>query len=303
VSGRVSAVQVKVGDRVNQGQTLFQLDSAESAAIVQQSEASVGIARANVLRSRQTMADAELNFKRISALFQGQAVSQAQHDDAESVLNNARYGLQLSEEQLKQSEAALLSARESLSNYVVTAPISGMVASVNIHNGEISGPQSTAMTLVNLDTVKIKVNVSENNIGAVKQGADVLITISAINEDVKGKVVSMGPAIDSSTRAFPVEILLDNKQGNIKAGMVASLKLSSGVSKNAVTVPPDAVLEKDGAHSVFVVEEDTARELTVKTGIATEKLVEIKEGLKKDQNVIVSGNRLVSDGQKVKVVK
>ena len=139
--------------------------------------------------------------------------------------------------------------------------------------------------------------------GAVKQGADVPVAIAAINKEIKGQVVSVGPAADSSTRAFPVEVLLENRQGNIKAGMVASLKLSSGVSKNAVTVPPNAVLDKNGAHSVFVVEEGKAREITVKTGIATEKLIEIKEGLKEGQSVIVSGNRLVSDGQKVKVVK
>jgi RND family efflux transporter MFP subunit len=153
-----------------------------------------------------------------------------------------------------------------------------------------------------MDTVKVKVNVSENAINFVKTGAQVQVSIDVLAKTVSGTVVSVGPRSDPATRAFPVEITLDNRQGEMKPGMVASLKLPAGVSKEAVSVPADAVIERDGNYYVFVVENGLAREKQVKTGIITDQLAEIKEGLGPDETVIVNGNRLVADGQKVKVV-
>ena len=302
ISGRVSSVNVAVGDRVSKGQVLLLLESSESRSSVAQSEAAVGIARVNVLKARQALADAEQNYDRISTLYQAQAVSKAQFEESQSALNNSRYGLQLAEEQQRQSEAALASARDNLGNYAVTSPISGHVAVVNVHSGEMASPQMTAVTVVKMDSVKVKANVSENVISSIQKGLQVPVSIGVLGKTVSGTVVSVGPQSDSSTRAFPVEITLDNKQGDIRPGMVANLKLSVGISKGAVSVPADAVIERDGVYYVFTLENGKAREKQVKTGITTDKLVEIKEGVAKGQTVIVKGNRLVTDGQKVKVV-
>ena len=302
VTGRVSSVNVSVGDKVSKGQVLLSLEASEPRNAVSQSEAAVGIARVNVLKARQAVADAEKSHERVNTLYQAQAVSKAQWEESESALNSARYGLQLAEEQLRQSEAALASARENQGNYSVTSPISGYVAAVNLHSGEIASPQMTAVTVVNMDRVKVKVNVSENAITFVKTGAEVPVSIDVLEKTVSGAVVSVGPQSDPSTRAFPVEIVLDNKQGEIRPGMVASLKLPVGTSKGAVSLPADAVIERDGIYYVFVLEDNTAREKQVTTGIITDQLVEIKEGVTEGQTVIVNGNRLVNDGQKVKVV-
>jgi len=302
VSGRVSSVNVAVGDRVSEGQVLLVLESSEARNSVVQSEAAVGTARVNILKARQALADAEQNYARINALYQAQAVSKSQFEEAQSALNNAGYGLQLAEEQLKQAEAALQSARDNLANYSVTSPISGHVAFVNVHNGEIAGPQSTALTIVNMDTVKVKVNVSENAISSIQKGVQVPVSIDVLQKMFTGTVVSVGPKSDSTTRAFPVEIILDNRDGDIRPGMVASLKLPLGISRGAVSVPAGALVERDGVYYVFVVENGMAREKQVKTGIITDELAEIKEGVSEGMAVIVNGNRLVADGQKVKVM-
>lgn len=303
VTGRVSSVNVSVGDRVNKGQVLLALESSESGNAVAQSEAAVGIARVNVLKAQQALADAEKSHQRANSLYQAQAVSKSQWEESESALASARFGLQLSEEQLRQSEAALASARENYGNYSVTSPIAGHVASININSGELASPQMTAVTVVNMDKVKVKVNVSENAITFVKTGAEVPVSIDSLEKTVTGAVVSVGPQSDPSTRAFPVEIVLNNEQQEIRPGMVASLKLPVGTSKGAVSLPADAVIERDGLYYVFVLEDNIAREKQVTTGIITDQLVEIKEGVSEGQTVIVNGNRLVNDGQKVKVVQ
>ncbi len=302
VSGRVAAIHVKVGDRVSRGQVLFELDAAEALNAETMAEAGVGVAGAGLNKAQQGLADAELDFNRTKALYESQAVAKTQFEQAESMLKNARIGVQVAEEQLKQAEATLQNARDHYNNFTVTSPLSGLVAAVNIENGELAGPQSTALTVVQLDRVKVKVNLSENAVVSIKKGAEVPITINSLNKTLTGTVVSVGPQADPGTRAFPVEIHLNNDEGDLKAGMVAVINLETGLSQGAVVVPVDALLERNGQYWVYVLEDDKAKEVTVKKGIATGQLVEIIEGLQEGRDVIVKGNNMVTDGQRVKVV-
>lgn len=302
VSGRVTAVHVKVGDRVSQGQVLFELDATEARNAKTQAAAGVGVAEAGLNKAKQAVTDAQLNYDRIKALYEAQAVSKTELEQAESALNNARISMELAEEQLVQSEATYQNALENYNNFTVTSPLAGLVASVNLENGELAGPQATAVTIVQLETVKIKVQLSENVVVFIKPGVEVPVTIKSLNKTVTGTVVSVAPKADPATRAFPVEIQLKNEQGDIKAGMVADLHLDTGISKGALVLPADALLERDGQYSVFVVEDGKAKEIAVKKGISSGQLVEIKEGLQEGQAVIVRGNHLVTDGQMVQVV-
>ncbi len=302
VTGRLAAIHVKVGDRVSRGQVLLELDATEARNAKTMAEAGVGVARANLDKAKQGLADAELEYNRTKALYDSQAAAKAQLEQAESMLNNARIGVQLAEEQLKQAEATLQNAEETYNNYTVTSPLSGVVATVSIENGELAGPQTTALTVVELATVKVKVNLSENAVVSIKDGTEVPVTINSLNKTITGTVASVAPKADPATRAFPVEIHLNNKDGDLKAGMVATLNLETGLSRGVVTVPVDALLEREGQYWVYVLEDGKAKEVTVKKGITDGQLVEITEGLQEGQDVIVGGNRLVTDGQKVKVV-
>ncbi|KJS12854.1 MAG: RND transporter [Peptococcaceae bacterium BRH_c8a] len=301
-SGRVTAVRVRVGDRVGQGQTLIQLDDTDAQNGVAQAEAGLGIAGVNVEMAEQSLADAQLNYDRNKALFEAEAIAQSQLDQAESGLKNARAGLKLAQEQLNQAQTGLNNARQSVSSFTVVSPMAGLVAAVNVEIGAMAGPQAPVVTVVQLDTVRVKVNLSEKFIGSVKPGLEVPVTINSLNKQYTGIVATVGPKADPVTRAFPVEIKLDNQEGAIKSGMVADLLLSTGTSKDAVTVPVDAVIEREGQFTVFVVEDDQAKEVSVKVGVSAGQLTEIKEGIKEGQSVIVKGNRLVVDGQSVRVV-
>jgi len=301
-SGRVAAVLVRVGDRVSRGQTLIQLDAADAQNGVAQAEAGLGIAGVNVEMAEQGLADAQLNFERNKALFEAEAIAQSQLDQAESGLKSAQAGLKLAQEQLKQARAALDNARQNLGSFTVASPMAGLVAAVNVETGEMAGLQAPVVTLVQLDTVRVKVNLAENFIGSIKPGLEVPVTINSLGKQYTGTVTSVGPKADPVTRAFPVEIKLDNKNGEIKSGMVADLLLSTGTSKGAVAVPVDAVMEREGQFTVFIVEDGRAKEVSVKVGVSANQLTEIKEGIKEGQHVIVKGNRLVVDGQAVKVV-
>ncbi|MDD2421597.1 MAG: efflux RND transporter periplasmic adaptor subunit [Heliobacteriaceae bacterium] len=302
VSGRVAAVYVKVGDPVSRGQVLFELEATEAGNAKTLAAAGVGVARAGLSKAEQAVADAQLNYNRQKALFEAQAVSKAQFEQAESGLSNALIGKELAREQLVQAEAALENAIESYNNFTVTSPLTGVVATVNLEHGELAGPQATAVTVVQLETVKIKVHMAENVVVFMRPGVEVSVGINSLHKTVTGTVVSVAPKADPATRAFPVEIQVNNEQGDIKAGMVADIHLDAGMSQGVVVLPVDALREREGQYSVFGVEDGKAKEIQIKKGISAGKLVEITAGLQEGQAVIVGGNHLVTDGQMVEVV-
>lgn len=299
--GRVSSVAVKLGDRVSAGQVLVTLDSTDALHTIANNEAALVVAGTNVELSQQSLSDAEQSFERTSQLFAAKAVSQTEYDKAESELNNARLNLEVKQGQLRQAEITLANAREDLANYTVVAPISGEVAAVNIHAGEMASAQVAVINLVSLSTMKVNVNVSENIVSNMRPGAEVPVVISALNREISGSISSISPSIDNTSKAFPVEISVSNPQGDMKEGMVVRLKLLSGTADNVLALPTDAVLEKDGLKYVFVLEDDTAQEMPVSTGLMSDALSEVTTGLQEGQTVITSGNQLVKDGQKVRL--
>ncbi|MCL2766752.1 MAG: efflux RND transporter periplasmic adaptor subunit, partial [Peptococcaceae bacterium] len=299
VGGRVTSVAVKLGDRVSQGQTLVTLDSVDAANVVADVEARLDVAATSVEMSQRTVADAELAYDRALTLYEGQAISKAEFDRAESALTNATIGLQISEGQLRQAEISLATAQDALANYTVKAPMSGEVAAVNIHSGEMAAPQAPLISLVSLNPMKVNVNVSENIIGNISRGSNITMTVTALDREITGRVSAISPTIDNLSKAFPVEITVNNPQGDMRAGMVVRLSLLSGVANNVLALPTDAILEKNGVKHVFVLEDDTAREVVVSTGFISDTMSEITEGLQEGQIIITSGNQLLKDGQKV----
>ncbi|SHK93613.1 efflux RND transporter periplasmic adaptor subunit [Desulforamulus aeronauticus] len=296
-AGKVASVAVKMGDRVNPGQVLLSLDAAD---VLEQAEAALEQAEARLVISQRSLIDAEIAYERNKTLYDAQAIPKAQFEQVESALINAQANVRLAEAQVKQSRSTVTSTRD---NNTLTSPVSGIVAAVTIEPGEMVSSQAAPITIVQIDTVKVKVNVSENIIDSIKTGSDTPVTINALKKDFVGKVISIAPKADSATRAFAVEISIANPTGEIKPGMVARLNLTTGTSSAVLALPIDAVLERDGQHSVFIVEDGKAKEVSVKVGATSGELMEIRAGLKEGQTVIVTGNRLVGEGQKVKVVK
>lgn len=212
---------------------------------------------------------------------------------------------------IKQAQAGVESARtqyESIQNQIantrVKAEVGGMVASNNVTVGGTVSPSASAMTLMDINTVKVVLGVSDAVINQISLGSPVSISISAASDQpFEGHVSNIAPAPDSQTKLYPIEVELDNPDHIIKPGMFASAKLVLSSQDGIITLPLNAVVNKNEQTYVFVVQEDnTVKKVDVETGMSNEESIEIVSGLQEGDQVVIKGQDYLIDGSSVEIV-
>lgn len=302
VSGRVAEVNVKLGDQVQKGQVIFRIESKEARNQITKSEADLSIAKTNFNLAEQTLKDAQTNYDRYNTLYESQIVSKSELEQATTKLVNAKLSLEQAQQQMNEAEVTLSTAQDNYNDYSVTAPIDGLIGSINVKTGAMVSSQTDAAVIVNINTVKVETSVPESIVNSLQQGSKVTVTIDSLNKSVEGTLTTVAPKADSNTMGYLAEIAVDNPTGEIKPGMAVKVNLYTGTLQNIIAIPLDAVTEQDGQHSVYLVEDNKAKEVSVETGVSNDTQVEISKGLKEGDCVVIEGNRLLSDGQQVKVV-
>lgn len=305
--GKVAKVNVKVGDRVKAGQVLVELDDSELRAQLKQAQASLNTAKTQLegaLASAQTNFDAaKIELERMQYLLEQGAISEqqfqavkTQYDLAQVQLENAQKG------SLEQAEAAVELIQTQLANTVITAPASGIVTAVNVKEGELAGQTMPVVRIVDMDTVLATFNLTENQIGLVKKGDKLPIQVPAATADeLTGTVQEVAPVADPQTKAFTVKVALANKNHQLKPGMSAELGLTVKKVDQALVIPVEAIMEKDGESFVYIVNNDVAQIQKVEVLLENETVAAV-EGLEKDQSVVVVGKERLGENTQVKVV-
>ena len=328
--GTVTKVNVDLGDNVEVGTVLFNIEQQDIALTVDQASNGVDLAQKSVAQAengletartnyelnKEKIENAQLNLERTRALYEEGAVSKAQLEQAElsasdknldvllSQVTQAEIGYQQSQNQLKQAQISYEQAVNGLSNTVVEAPMKGVVSSLNVKQGQIVGSGQVAATIVDMDTVYVQISVVENVVNKIKEGQEAEISVPAVFDGyIKSTIGYISPTADPMNKLYTVRLYLDNKEYGIRPGMTGSVKLSLDSVDEAIVIKSDAVLDKDGKKVVYIVENDMAVEKEVETGLDTGELVEIISGINQGDSVIIEGQHYVSDGARVKVVR
>lgn len=335
VSGKISQVHVKLGQKVQAGAVLFTLDQTDlnnavrqaqaayelSVASLRQSTTSTGQslqqAQNDLVQADQSLKDAQRDYERISQLFNQGAVSaqqleqakatlvteQTSYDNAKQALATAQQktGVAVTEASVEQARVALEHARQQVSNAVITAPISGTISLVHGSAGEMASPQSAVVTIVNTDPLIAKANLSEMDVATVKKGDVVTITLTALAKDLKGTVTAISPVMNQDLRAYPVEISLANPDAVLKADMVVNIQFGLQQSANALVVSRKAVFEENGKQYVYKLDDKTAKKVEVETGAQTSDAIEIVKGLQEGDRIVIRGQTLLKDGATVQI--
>ncbi|WP_416305545.1 efflux RND transporter periplasmic adaptor subunit [Neptunicella sp. SCSIO 80796] len=323
VSAKITRLEVKEGDWVEKGQFLVELDRERYLASVESEEATVRSAQAQAKLVKENRDQAEKVFRRAQELVTQKLESQSALDSAQALyqVEVARYESAL--DQVEQSKGQLKQARDALNKTTIYAPMSGTVSKLNKEQGEIAiGSQfqeDVIMIIANLNEMEALVKVDENDITAIQLGQHSDIEVDALlGERLSGKVSEIASsAVDipagttNQKTEFEVTIALSGDVSKLRPGMTASADIVTDTREQAVSVPIQTVTVrtaeqlktegqsftagKDGfVELVFVVENGKSVAKAVKTGIQSDSLIEIVDGVKEGETIVTGSYRAIS---------
>lgn len=308
VDGYIAKLHVDKGDLVKANQLLVEIDHTDYVHAVNRAKANLVAARADVLRQEANVRNAKLQLTRMQALITDQFISQQDLDNAQIAYDMASALLESLRAQVKQMEVALQQAETNLTYSYIRAPFAGYVAERNLDAGAfVSGSTGSTSTMsrgiLNLhevDTVRTLIEVVERDVPLVKIGQKAEVRAEAYpNRTFEGTVTRVVHALNRQTRTMTVEVDLPNQDHLLKGGMFARVELMVGTHANAVQIPADALTRLDELQYVYVVKDGKALQIPVEVGDRVGNRIEITKGLIGDEQVIVSGKDLVSNGTPV----
>lgn len=279
-AGLVSAILVDQGNPVRSGQAVARLDDTQLRAQVEEARARADLAWETWERYRR--------------LFEEDQVG------SELQYLEARYAAE-------QSAASLTALSARLDATIIRAPFGGVLDSRDIELGSMIMPGTPVARVVDLDPVRIRGGVPERFALDVRPGSQATVTFQVLEGEVfEGDITYVGAAVDPEDRTFPVELTLANPGGLIKPEMVANIEIVRETRTDVVVVPREVLLRVEDGYVAYVVEgtgdDGVARLREVQLGPAQRNLVVIEEGLQAGDRLVVIGQQLIADGDRVRVV-
>lgn len=287
VPGKVMDFYYEVGDSVNEGAVLFQVDTTDLYNNLRSLEANYKAAELGVNNAKTAYENNEL-------LYKEEIISKAEFDQIKYAYESAAANLEVLQVQMD-------TLNKSISDCAVKAPMTGVIASRSVERGAMAAQTSPAYVVMDLATIKVEVGVSEQTVNSIQVGDEVEVLITSISQEpLKGLVATVAPSV-GQTGTYAVTVELDNAEGIIKAGMMAEVNFTAEKAEDAIVLPRNAVIEKDDEVYVYIVEEGTAKKVLVETGIDTGESIEIVSGLQDGDDVVTKGQTYISDGEAVSV--
>ena len=326
VAGIVRDVLVEIGQEVQVGQELVRLDTVElnlalqrAESALRQTEAQLGI---DASRGNQIPPDDQISTVRTAAANRDDARSQlvraqdlnskgllsnAERDTAETRVKVAEAAYQAAVENVQALKASLQDrraaydlAKKKLNDAVIKAAVEGAVAERTVQRGEYIRENTPVVMIVRMNPLKLRTAIQEKYANLVHENQAVDFTVEPYpNQTFHGKLAYISPAVDQSTRTFPVEILVDNPAHRLKPGLFAQGYVSIGRDDSVLAVPEDTVSNLAGVSSVYVIQNGVVKQTTIQSGEHQGKLIEVVSGLKGDEilaasnlNELVTGTRV-----------
>lgn len=273
--GKVVAVNADLGDYVAKGKVLVQLDDDLKVANFQTAEANYKKAKKDLERYEQ--------------LFKEKSTTAAQ-------LDQARFAYETAEAQYK-------IAKKQLEDTRIKAPFSGFIAARNVEIGSVISTGAMLFNLIDLSTVRVKIQVPEKDIFKIKHGDKVTLTTDALaGETFTGSIENIGSKADEA-KTYPVEVFVKNPKNLLKAGMFVRVQIPSAIKGKSLLISRQSLVGSIRNPQVYVVENNIAKLRSIQIGSEVGKKLEVLGGLKEGELVITNGIINLKDNTKVTIVQ
>ena len=315
ITGRVREVRIEEGMRVEEGQVMATLDPIDADAQRALSASQLSAARSEIARVQAQLAEAEAIAGRLDALVGQQLVSRSQYDQAVATRDALRAQLESTRRNAGVASEGLRIADIGVDNTVVRAPFSGVVVAKAAQPGEIVSPLSAGGgftrtgigTIVDMDSLEVEVDVGESYIGRVQPKMPVQATLNAYPDwKIPGEVIAIIPTADRGKATVKVRVALKEKDARIVPDMgvtvsfLESAPAAGEAPRAGVRVPAGAVVQREGADMVFVVDgEGRVEQRPVQAGGEAGGQREIASGLAPGETVVVDPPAALAEGARV----
>ncbi|MEX1363287.1 MAG: efflux RND transporter periplasmic adaptor subunit [Nannocystaceae bacterium] len=307
VGGRIERITVDLGDPVQRGQVVAELDDAELLQAQAQVRAELTVAQARQTAASKALEIAERNFSRVRGLSERGVASDQELDQLRAAKLEAEADLAVARAEVTRARAVLRAAdvRRSYTEVVAEWPRgaethdrSRVVAARYADEGSTVGANEPLLSIVDLHEVVVVVFATERDYAALAPGQPVELSTDAYpGETFEGRVERIAPVFSELSRQARVELRADNPDGRLRPGMFVRASTVLAEVLDATLVPADALVERDGVTVVFVVSADgrTVTQREVEVGIRDGSMVAVQgEGI--DGRVVTLGQQALTDG-------
>ncbi|MES2808641.1 MAG: efflux RND transporter periplasmic adaptor subunit [Bacteroidota bacterium] len=260
-AGNITGIYFNEGQRVSKGQLLVKVNNLDQIAAQKQLQFQIALAKQNEGRAK--------------LLLQKEAISQQEYDTSLSGLNTLLAQADVLKAQLARTE--------------IRAPFSGTIGLRNVSPGGYLSPNTSIATLVNIDPAKITFAVPEKYLSLVSHGTKVTFTVTSSLEKFKAVVYAIEPSIDVSSRTITVRAKADNPKGILTAGSFAKINLQLDRINKTIMVPSQCIIPDLKSSKVYLYHNGEALAKDVKTDLRTDTKVQVIDGLKPGDSLVVSG--------------
>lgn len=287
-SGAVRSLHGELGSSIKKDQLLCKID--DTLFQIQFNKAATALNMEKI-----KVENAEKTYERMKSLYENQTIAQAEYEEAENQYRMAKELLALAQNDYNLAE-------ENLAYTNIYSPISGTVSMKDVAVGENIGPGKNLFTIVDVSSLYLEAGVSEKDIGLVKVGQRVAMKVDALKgESPVGKITSIGPVPIEPAKTYPIKVLVDNRNNQLKAGMFATIEIVTENKKEVVGVPKEAVIQENGKSYIFIKQEEKAVKKQVSTGMDIDGYIEISKGIQIGEEIIVVGQEKLVDGAVIEV--
>ncbi len=303
IAGRISTVLVDVGDRVEKGQVLAEIEIDRFKLEADLKSAEVNQARAKLNSAKATVELLKQELKRIEGLRRSAAFSQARYEDKRQEIVKARASVDENAAALRRARASRDMARLDVKDAKIRAPFAGVVINRNVSAGAFVGPGAAIATLLDDRTMEVEADIPSDRLSGIAEGAELEVALSG-GKSIKASIRAIVPDEDPLARTRAVRLTPKfGANSNAVPNQSVVIQVPRGQRREVVTVAKDAIVSRQTGPVVYVFQQGRVRPAQVQIGEAFGNKFEIRSGLRPGMKVVVRGNEMLRPGQTVRLAR
>jgi len=288
---KVTKLSVKVGDEVNRNEFLFELDKGMVRKQVEQAKLHYDTAKKNYQFQKQQIDRLQ---KQSIPVIQMRNVSGMQELPDEGSLQASLAAANI---QLEQARIAYSTALEQLKEMEYTSPINGVITQLNIKEDQMALQIAPAVVVSNIDRLKAHLSISSELLRELKLGQAVELKLP--DKDIKGSISLINPVADIRSNLYSVEAVFNNADKSMSPGAFYKLNLVKNHKESVIAISKEALVSEGEKSYVFVENNGLAEKRYIIKGVDGGSVVEITEGLKPGERVVLKGQQFLEEGAEI----